>query len=993
MDMINLLQSPPDSFRPYPFWFWNDRLSKEEITWQLEECRRKRIVTVLIHPRHGLVTPYLGEEFMAMVVHTVREARRLGMKVWLYDEYNWPSGTVAGRLLRDYPQYKMKFLHFDYSELNDEGVYRQPGQGTEDFLGIQGVNLDTGEIRKFRENERIPAGRWGIGAFHLAYPNIALDCVSGHSGTAPVKGYVDVLNPQAIRKFIEMTHEVYFAHLKDYFGSTVLGFFTDEPGMIYDFDYGYDFFTAMTTNLPWTPDLAEEFLQRKGYRLQDRLIHLAAEAKGAEKTRRDYWQVATSLYNRAYHEQLAQWCKDHGVAYTGHVVCEEMSLHYQGDLYTALKDFHIPGLDWTSRECELDTFVIPTAKIVSSIAHLHRREFAMCETFGATGWGLTLNDMKRVVDFLYLFGVTQMCLHGFFYSIKAGRMYECAPSEFFQTPWWKYMDRFSDYVARLGLLLSQGVHDCRIGLLVPTRIQWAANNRTMFEAENPKKKTSEWVHRIAKALMETGIDYEYIFDSALTEDRITREGIIWGEEKMDTLIIPPVEFLTADLWTKLKKFAREGGKIFVLGPIPRILDDNLETVICDSQTVEKAISQKIDCTMEDLKKVLPGCFGEHRVRVLEDGREEGEIAFLRRKISDDKTICFALNFSKKDRPSVNLVFPGNFQVKEINLERVAYEETAFEVREGKTFLQTSFFSHQSRVFWLEKKDQPQTVVQPRKINTRKTVTLGPDWEFGLERENVFKITELLNIPLPDKSGSEVFVDLHCDEKIGKASLVLEGNAYRKIRINRIDLTDRRRPYRFFDGDQFAIDIAGYLHQGHNRIALEYGPVFEDTSISGLMAIAGVHGIQPHLFLIGDFGVTSEGHLAAMPQTVKTGSWREQGFSFYAGTGIYRTTFTMEKADLDFPVNLVCDVAQGCLEVIVNGRPCGIRIWEPYTVEVTGALRAGENQLELKVTNTPQDLFRPLASEVNLNNRMAGLRGTFTNQPSGLQAARIVILEK
>jgi hypothetical protein len=394
-----------------------------------------------------------------------------------------------------------------------------------------------------------------------------------------------------------------------------------------------------------------------------------------------------------------------------------------------------------------------------------------------------------------------------------------------------------------------------------------------------------------------------------------------------------------------------------------------------------------------LKSILPTYLGEYQVRVLENGREEGDIAFLRRKVSENQTLCFALNFSKNDRSSVNLVFPGTFQVKEINLEKAEFEETVFQVHDASTSIQTSFFSHQSRVFWLEKKDTPKTTARPKNTTERKIIALGPDWEFSLERENVYKITEMLHIPLPDRSGAEVFVDLHCDEPMGKIQLILEGNAYRKVTVNRTDLTALRQPYRFYDADQYAIDISEHLHKGHNRLAMEYGPIYEDTSISGLMAIAGITNIQPHLFLIGRFGVTPEQHLTAMPQTIKTGSWQTQGFPFYAGTGIYRTTFNAEKADLDFPATLVCDVAQGGVEVSLNGRPCGTRIWEPYSTALTGALKAGENHLELKVTNTPQDLFRPLASEADLNNRMAGLRGTFTNQPSGLLAARITILEK
>ena len=45
-----------------------------------------------------------------------------------------------------------------------------------------------------------------------------------------------------------------------------------------------------------------------------------------------------------------------------------------------------------------------------------------------------------------------------------------------------------------------------------------------------------------------------------------------------------------------------------------------------------------------------------------------------------------------------------------------------------------------------------------------------------------------------------------------------------------------------------------------------------------------------------------------------------------------------------------------LEVEVNGRRAGVRLWDPYLVEVTGLLRPGPNDLALRVANTPANLL-------------------------------------
>jgi hypothetical protein len=56
-----------------------------------------------------------------------------------------------------------------------------------------------------------------------------------------------------------------------------------------------------------------------------------------------------------------------------------------------------------------------------------------------------------------------------------------------------------------------------------------------------------------------------------------------------------------------------------------------------------------------------------------------------------------------------------------------------------------------------------------------------------------------------------------------------------------------------------------------------------------------------------------------------------------------------------------------LEVEVNGRPAGVRLWDPYAVEVTGLLRPGPNELALRVANTPANLL-------NASPRPSGLAG-------------------
>jgi len=960
LKITDILKSPPDEFRPYPFWFWNGELSKEEITWQMEECRRQKIYAVMIHPRHGLVTPYLGDEYMAMIVHTVKEAERLGMKVWLYDEYNWPSGTVAGRLLRDYPQYRMKYLHHEYRELNGGDVV-PPIVDKGELMCIQGTNLDSGEVREFSPNEKVPPGRWGIAQFQFNYSPLALDCVRGHSHTAPESGYLDVMNPDAVAKFIELTHEVYYRHLKDYFGTTVIGIFTDEVGVIYDFDFGYDFGRSMTTNLPWTPALEQEFRKAKGYSLREKLIHLIADVPGAETTRRDYWDVVIDLYTASYHQQVARWCDDHRIAYTGHNVCEEMSLHYQGDLYRSLKEFHVPGLDWTSKDSTLDTaFVYQVAKTVSSTIHLHKRQFAVCETFGASGWGLTLNDMKHVTDYLYALGINLMCLHGFFYSLRGARVHECSPSEFFQSPWWKYMATYSDYTARLGALLSQGKYLCSLGVFVPTRSYLGRNNRTIFDAKPTFH--ADAINRLCRVLLENGADFELVFDSALNASMITPQGIQWGDEQIDTLIIPPCDPLDPGLEDLLAQFQRKGGKVIRMTEAP-------------------------DAVKKDLLRQI----ADNRVALFDDTQESEGVLIYRRVLPDNCVLCFACNASTVEHPSAVLAFPENAHVEEIDLEDCSQHSAEFSNRNGRTLVSTSFRPHQSRLFLLTPTTNVQHAIQrdtPRRLNT---ITLGPEWTIVPEKENILKIENMLVFPYPTGDGFEVHFRLYLDSAFDRIQLLIEGDRYRRVAVNAVDVTSRRQPCRYFDGEQLLFDITDQLRPGENRVCLDYHPLPEDVLISPLMTVGGIRTVLPHVFVLGNFRVAPGHHLDKPVTTLTTGPWQQQGFPYYAGTIAYKTNFRLTDADLGASAILTVDVANDCVEVLVNGTPCGTRIWQPYTVDITRALKSGDNTLELRVTNTAMSLQQPLPDEINCTNPLAWLavrnRG---DSPSGLLDAKIEI---
>ncbi len=247
----------------------------------------------LIYARSGLQYRYMGEEWLKTVETLCREAEARGMKAWLYDEYNWPSGTCKGCVPNEKPEYRYR----------EWAVYRNP-DGTY---------------------------RW-----QLAY--------------APA-GWVDVCDYGAVKRFIELTHEVYEKRLAKYFASkTIPGIFTDEPGH----PTSISFEGRPKAHFSAWNGLEDEYRAATG-----RDFRADAEAYWNGKSGPEVWETYSELKGRrfraSYFDQIRAWCDKMGIVSTGHMIAENElggSCAYNGNPLHALKGESMPGMDEISSRCD-----------------------------------------------------------------------------------------------------------------------------------------------------------------------------------------------------------------------------------------------------------------------------------------------------------------------------------------------------------------------------------------------------------------------------------------------------------------------------------------------------------------------------------------------------------------------------------------------------------------------------------------------------------------
>ena len=109
------IRDPESMYRPVPFWSWNEKLSPEELRWQIREMKKVGLGGFFMHARGGLQTGYLSDEWMDCVKACLDEAAKLDMNAWLYDENGWPSGFGGGLVngLRNAPLFWLSCLLID----------------------------------------------------------------------------------------------------------------------------------------------------------------------------------------------------------------------------------------------------------------------------------------------------------------------------------------------------------------------------------------------------------------------------------------------------------------------------------------------------------------------------------------------------------------------------------------------------------------------------------------------------------------------------------------------------------------------------------------------------------------------------------------------------------------------------------------------------------------------------------------------------------------
>ncbi|MBI3947709.1 MAG: hypothetical protein HY321_17445 [Armatimonadetes bacterium] len=1026
-------QRPPAEYGPLPWWLWTGDLDCEELAWQVQEMRNKGVRQFFIMAYGAQQVDYLSEEWFDRIGFVIERAKALGMRVWIYDEWDWPSAIAGGKVTQ-----RKEFRQRVLLELEERG--RGPGSIT---LDLKLGELKDGRVARIlaapvREGKpdasgsmdvtrkvrlaggravwEAPAGEWILMGLVSFTP--AGQAIHGHA--------TDVLNPEAVKYFLQVTHEEYFKRFGKEFGSALPGFFMDECFYLYT-QVG-DVRTMSTPAVPWT-DTLESGLARHGVEDPERywwaVFHDIGEETLALRAR--FWNGLSAVYAESLYGVIGRWCEEHGVVLTGHA--NEAGSPYSmlaigGTHFPMMAKMQIPGIDWLGgpnlKRRTGSKGLRYVAKLSSSVAHHIGQKRCFAEAPNPLGWTATGSQIKRTTDWLASGGINMFNPAGAMYT---NSMHAHSAGPFgYQWPHWGEMGTYFEYVHRLSYLMSQGCHACDVAVYYPMLSACAHFD----PKQNPLRRGTvspegafldDGINAVAYALLEHQVDFDFVYDEALREARVDDGKLLMGDDTYSVLILPPCQFIAADVLLKLKEFVAGGGRVIGMGMLPtralaitgaapaddRACRADLEGIFgLDPMTTVGAaqsggqgdIIRKGNAAFLRVGARAPG---EEAEALLLQALDEGLDRDVRVKALEGSAAGLSYNHRQAgDTHAYFFANPGEDAFRaEISLRQVGRAEhwdvetgecrplAGARSENGRLVFERAFHPGDSLAVVVAPGEAPvATVKVPEAPAKSRSLALPETWGFRIEQDNTFPLPRLMVTSNTLRNVQRYEASFEVESVPGRVALMVDAfddrgvapgaDYYTTVFINGTEVGplvfNRTIDHRLREAD-----ITAHVRPGLNEVVFQGGssPYIARPLLASLKLIGHFKLLDAHVEATGSgasaydartvrFEKEVRGRLARIgPGEVLTlGSWADQGYPFYSGPGVYTQDVDLAAGFLSAEdVLLKLTDVRDSVALRVNGARVGARLWPLFEFAVGRFLKPGTNRIELKVMNSMSNMMQ------------------------------------
>lgn len=607
MKINDLLKNGPNN-RIFPF-FWVHGESEEVYRDNIRAIDEANIKAFCVEARPH--PEFCKEQWWQDMAVILDEAEKRGMKVWILDDKHFPTGYAAGAVENAAPELRRRsVLYREFTvngsitlDLKKECIaektpllqmteYMNDNQKPENCFNDDSILLAAAVpqgIPFFGMNDRKPIDlgthikdgvlTWTPGE---GMWKIVLCWVSGNAGVH--RNYINMTDENSCRILIDAVYETHYQHFGDKFGSVIAGFFSDEPelgnGGLYEM---YNMLGGQQ-DLPWSIPLEKALREEFGEDfsvLLPLLWNNDCDPRLTAKVRYIYMDKLTRLVQKAFSEQIGDWCRAHGVEYIGHLI-EDQNQHARtgsslGHFYRGLQGQSMSGIDVIGGQVypcgedlksktlwgdlnDAEFFHYALAKLGSSLGEIvpHMQGRTMAEIFGNYGWSEGVQLESYIANHCLVRGINHFVPHSF--SCKAYPDPDCPPHFYAHghDPLYRHFGKLMQYINRVTSLLENGKTEAPVAVLYHGEAEWCGDRMLM--------------QKPARILFDRQIDFRFIPGDIFEEPDFYKTEIgnklkINGYEHQ-IFLVPYAEYLPLHVLNGFAALNEKGCPVIFINNLP-----------------------------------------------------------------------------------------------------------------------------------------------------------------------------------------------------------------------------------------------------------------------------------------------------------------------------------------------------------------------------------------------------------------------------------------
>ena len=604
-----------------PF-FWQHGETEEKLREYMKIIQESNISAVCVESRPH--PEFCGERWWKDMEIILEEARERDMRVWILDDSHFPTGFANGAVEKAPLELRRQSVYPYSKGVNGKKQIKidlnKAGKSIKMPLLSRIMNNADAKECHFEDDEVLAVmitdadNKLREAAFKQNGSKIWIDVPEGSKKVHVTylsrnfgihRKYMNMLDRESCRILLDAVYEPHYEHFKNDFGTTIAGFFSDEPEIGNGYYFSNEIKLGNQVDQPWSRELERKLKEHLGENYRSRLVLLwdnEADAEDREFVRYTYMDQVTRLVQENFSEQIGKWCEAHNVEYIGHMI-EDNNQHSRtgaslGHYFRGLSGQHMAGIDdiggqviphheddpatgiakfLVKRDGEFYHYML--GRMGASLAAIDpkKKGRCMCEIFGNYGWEEGPRLEKQLADHFMVRGVNRFVPHAF--SPKEYPDKDCPPHFYANgnNPQYRAFGYVMKYMTRICELISDGRAVTDTAILYPGEMEW------MGEAMLGQKP--------ARVLEEHQIPFHFLPCDVFVEKEKYHtkyeEGLWVNENCYHTIFIPESKNITADLEKAISRMKEGGCSIYFINSLPeKVIDAQKETHSHDYSNTE-----------------------------------------------------------------------------------------------------------------------------------------------------------------------------------------------------------------------------------------------------------------------------------------------------------------------------------------------------------------------------------------------------------------------